>query len=685
MIRSIQGLRALAVSAVVVNHYFPYRVPGGFIGVDVFFVVSGFLMTKNIITDLKADRFSFVRFYSRRARRLLPAAMLVLIFSLLVTLVCLPVALQSAPLNDIAAASLYVLNWRLIFKDTQYFADHTNASIVLHYWSLSIEEQFYFVWPLILVVTILASRIIPKSTQRPRAFVAVTLAITLASFAWTVSTGRSQDAIYFDLRARAWEFGLGALTSLLAPHVRTARFSASVLSTLGWGNIALSALLLSDRSQVPGWDALAPCLAACAIIWAGDSVDPRFLQRLIVSCPVQRLGDISYSLYLWHWPILAVAPYALGLQNVTEGMGVALIATSVIAAGLTKVWIEDPWRLHGPASMSNALRKGLSLVSLSTVVALSSAALAMKGPQRGVQVAEKLYRLSLNPGQCFGGNAVLSGAICPNVRGLDEPDYVLQAYSNQIKRVPNGSVCQNERRDERVNPCSFGAREGEERTRLALFGDSHAGMWAAGLAAFAEQRGLRIDMYTASACPPTLSDDVFDKYMPPSDRPYCVQWRQEAIKRIASDSKVKYVMTSGYSLVHQRLGTDGQWTTDDGSGYVTAWKKFLDAGKKVIVIDDVPTLPFYFADCLALNHVKVEKCTYERSPNTELSPYAKAAAKVPSKDIVLISFEHVLCDILKCYPVVGGIPAYMDKHHVSAPFARSVAVVLHNAIARIDE
>ncbi len=189
MVKSIQGLRALAVSAVVVNHYFPDHMPGGFIGVDIFFVVSGFLMTKNIITDIEARRFSFVRFYSRRARRLLPAALLVLLFSLLVTLVWLPVTLQSTPLNDIAAASLYVLNWRLILKDTHYFADHTSASIVLHYWSLSIEEQFYFVWPLILVVTaVLAARIVWNPEQRPRAFVAVVIAIALASFAWTCIT-----------------------------------------------------------------------------------------------------------------------------------------------------------------------------------------------------------------------------------------------------------------------------------------------------------------------------------------------------------------------------------------------------------------------------------------------------------------------------------------------------------------
>jgi peptidoglycan/LPS O-acetylase OafA/YrhL len=147
VIKSIQALRALAVSVVVLNHYFPYRVPGGFIGVDVFFVVSGFLMTNRIIADIDAGRFSFLRFYSRRAARLLPAALAVLLVSLLATLIWLPVTAQSASLNDIAAACLYVLNWRLILKDTSYFADHTHASIVLHYWSLSIEEQFYFVWP----------------------------------------------------------------------------------------------------------------------------------------------------------------------------------------------------------------------------------------------------------------------------------------------------------------------------------------------------------------------------------------------------------------------------------------------------------------------------------------------------------------------------------------------------------
>jgi peptidoglycan/LPS O-acetylase OafA/YrhL len=245
VIRSIQALRALAVSVVVVNHYFPYRVPGGFIGVDVFFVVSGFLMTDRIIADIDAGRFSFLRFYSRRAARLLPAALAVLLVSLLATLLWLPVTAQSASLNDIAAACLYVLNWRLILKDTSHFADHTHASIVLHYWSLSIEEQFYFVWPLILVVVaVLAARIIRKPEQRTRAFIAIVAAITLASFAWTVTTEQSQDAVYFDLRARAWEFGVGALTSRLAPHVKV-----GLLRRQCCPGIVLSSLWLSPNRR----------------------------------------------------------------------------------------------------------------------------------------------------------------------------------------------------------------------------------------------------------------------------------------------------------------------------------------------------------------------------------------------------------------------------------------------------
>jgi peptidoglycan/LPS O-acetylase OafA/YrhL len=578
-----------------------------------------------------------------------------------------------------------VLNWRLILKDTSYFADHSHASIVLHYWSLSIEEQFYFVWPLILVVVaVLAARIIRKPEQRTRAVIAVVLAITLASFAWTVTTEQSQDAVYFDLRARAWEFGVGALTSRLALHVKVGLLQASVLSTLGWAGIVLSSLWLSPQSQVPGWDALPACLAAGAIIWAGDGIAPALLRRLIASYPVQWLGDVSYSFYLWHWPILAVAPYALGLPNVTRGMGLALMAVSAVAAGLSKVLIEDPWRRQAPTPIRNKLR-GLSLVSLSTVLALSAGALSMQWSERAAHAGEKLYRLSLDPGDCFGAKAVLSPASCPNLRALDDPEYALQAWSNQIGRVPNGRTCQNRRRDEQVHPCSFGAKEGEERARLALFGDSHAGMWAHGLASFAEQYGLRIDMYADSACPPSLSYDVFDRDMFPRDRPACIRWRHEAIERIASDPKVKYVMTSGDLSADGRLGADGQWTIDNGSGYVAAWKKFLDAGKKVIVIDDVPGLPMDFADCLALNHGKVESCAYQRPAGMEASPYAKAVATIASHEIVLISLADILCDKTKCYPVVGGIPVYMDTRHVSAPFARSIAYALHNAIAKIGD
>jgi hypothetical protein len=366
-------------------------------------------------------------------------------------------------------------------------------------------------------------------------------------------------------------------------------------------------------------------------------------------------------------------------------VGLALIGTSAVAATLTKVWIEDPLRLRAHNTTRNNVRGLGLLISLSIVLALAATALSKPLVERRVKAAEKLYRQSLNPGECFGGNAALSGANCPNLHGLDERDYVLQAWSNQIHVVPNGNFCQNARRDETVKPCSFGAKEGDERVRLALFGDSHATMWAAGLATFAERDGLRIDMYTASACPPTLSDDLFADYMPPRDRSSCAHWRREAIKRIASDPRVKYVMTTGHVIAHRRLRADGSWMEDDGSGYVSAWTAFLNAGKKIIVIDDVPMLPFYFADCLALNHGNAAACSYERTFGKEASPFAKAVSRMGSNEILLINFEDVLCDTAKCYAVVGGIPVYMDRGHVSAPFARSVSSVLRNAIINIGE
>jgi hypothetical protein len=367
-------------------------------------------------------------------------------------------------------------------------------------------------------------------------------------------------------------------------------------------------------------------------------------------------------------------------------MGVALIGVSVLAAWFTKVCVEDPLRVHSLVPARRAVRDLSVLCSLSVLLAFSAAALSKHQVNKETQVAEKLYRLSLNPGECFGGNAALSGADCRNLRELDDPDYAFQAWRNQIEINPNSDRknCLNERRDVRVMPCSFGVKDGDEHGRVALLGDSHAGMWAASLGVFAQQLGLRVDVYTAASCPPTLMDDVFSKTMDLKDRTACAHWRREAIKRIEADPKVKFVVISGFVRLHERL-RDGQWEADDGSGYATTWQRFLDAGKKVVVIDDIPELPFYFANCLAMHHGNAAKCSYERTPAKEPSPYAKAVGRIASKGIALISFDDVLCDTAKCYPVVGGIPAYVDEDHVSAPFARSVASTLRNAIERAGE
>ncbi|MDH6264365.1 acyltransferase family protein [Bradyrhizobium sp. BR13661] len=686
LVKSVQALRALAVSVVVLNHYFPSRLTGGFIGVDIFFVVSGFLITGKIIADIEVDHFSFTRFYSGRARRLLPAALLVLAFSLLLTLIWLPVTTQASSLRDVATASLYALNWRLILTDTHYFADHTEASIVLHYWSLSVEEQFYLIWPLIVVVTALVAGRRNRPSHRRKAFIATAAVITFISFAWAITVGlKMEDGNYFDLRARAWEFGLGAMTSQVATRGSYFPLFASLLSILGWGGIVFSSFWLTPQSQVPGWAAVVPCLATCAVIWAGDYLKPKLLWRLISSSVVQRLGDVSYSLYLWHWPLLVAAPYVLGLPSLSAFMRLLLVGVSVAAAFITKAGVEDPIRLHAPIPLRSHSRGLASLVFLSCILAFTATAFSNQRLKMGANAAEKLYRLSLNPDKCFGGNAAISGENCGNLHELDDPHYLFQAWSNQINLVPNGTTCQNERLDERVHPCSFGTKEGKERARVALFGDSHAGMWAAGIAMFAEQKSLRIDMYTASACPPTSSDDVFAVHMPVGERASCAQWRREAIDRIASDAKIKYVVTSGNLFVHQRLGADGNWLADDGSGYVNVWNKFLDAGKKIIVIDDIPSLPIYFANCVALSHGLIKKCEFDQPVEDEPNAYAKAVAKINKKALMLVGLNDILCYSKRCSPVVGGIPAYLDREHISAPFARSVASILLDAIVQIGE
>lgn len=333
----IQVLRAVAVVLVVANHASTGAISGGYVGVDVFFVISGFLITSHLLKKPPRTGRDLGVFWARRIRRLFPAALLVLAVTLVATRLVAPATRWADTAWQSIASTLYVQNWALAADSVNYLAAENAPSPVQHYWSLSVEEQFYLLWPIfILAVSALALRYRLHSRRLTMLAIAV---VTLASFGLSVWwTGRSPASAYFITPTRMWELGVGSLAAGLAIRTPPAGVR-SALSWLGVGLIVLTAMTFGPDTEFPGWVALLPVMSTALVIVA-HADGPQAAGRVLGRRPVVWLGDVSYSVYLWHWPLIVLVPFVSGGSRGVLDTVAVLVATLVLA-GVTKKHVED--------------------------------------------------------------------------------------------------------------------------------------------------------------------------------------------------------------------------------------------------------------------------------------------------------------------------------------------------------
>ena len=359
----VEGLRAVAVGAVLLYHAGVPFAPGGYVGVDVFFVISGFLITGLLVRELeKTGTVSLARFYSRRAKRLLPVTVVVLGAVVLVAGSWPqfdPVRMDEVSLG-VVASGLYVMNWLLAARATDYFAAGLQASPVQHFWTLAVEEQFYLVWPALLLGVAWWCR---RANRGLRPVLAATFAaVAISSLAYSVySTQLQAGAAYFSTLTRGWELALGGMLALVPASrlVPQPRWVAFALAWTGLGAIAFATFRFNDDTLFPGYAALVPTLGTAAIITAGigSTMTSAGPARLLTLGPVRHVGRISYSWYLWHWPPLVFASTLWGKLSPLEGMGI--LAASYVPAVLTNRLVEKPF-LHSE-TLSRYPRKALAL------------------------------------------------------------------------------------------------------------------------------------------------------------------------------------------------------------------------------------------------------------------------------------------------------------------------------------
>jgi len=678
----IQGLRAVAVLLVVFYHLWPNRVTGGYVGVDVFFVISGFLITSHINRELVATgTVSLRRFWARRIRRLLPASLLVLLASAAALVAYLPATLWAQSARQIGASALYVQNWALAADAVDYMAADNVPTIAQHYWSLSVEEQFYIVWPvLILALAILHRRSGGGPGLRRRYLLAGLGVLTAVSLTWSVvETYRDQSSAYFVTPTRAWEFAAGAILALAAREIHRAGRWRGPLAWAGIAAIMVAGLGFDDASLFPGWIALLPVIGTVAVIVAGATSSRATPAPWLSLRPMTFLGDISYSVYLWHWPLIIVWPYVTGSSLRTVDKAAILAATGLLA-WLSKVFVEDPARTRPFLAAASWRSFAFAGVGMALVVAAGLAVLH-DVDRRADESAERLG--AMESSGCLGPGSLDPTNDCEPVEGtgplIPAPEVV--AIQNVEVAYPG---CQAGITGTGMTTCGLGApAEGADRL-VAMVGDSHVTQWFPAFDELARDLNWHVITYTKSSCPFTLAQRTLPDEQTDEAMQDCQAW-VGAVRDALIDSNVSYVFTAAYSTAYGfQAPPDRSMANPGPEGFATLWSELTAAGMEVFPIADVPrTQGDNVPTCLAAHPGDRLACAVPRAEALPGSAVVTAARQSSGERVHLIDLTDQLCDAELCYPVVGDMIVYRDYSHLSAEYARALIPYLVDSMAGV--
>jgi peptidoglycan/LPS O-acetylase OafA/YrhL len=665
----IEGLRAVAVLLVVLHHAGVPGIGGGYVGVDVFFVISGFLITGLLLRELqRTGRISIRGFYARRFLRLIPAAALVLVATVAASWWWLPPTRFRGIAMDALLTTVYGLNYRLAAKGVDYLGAAEPPTPLQHFWSLAVEEQFYVVWPLLLG---LVAAFWTARRGSVRAPLAVLLALIICS-SFSVSLRQTSEAApwaYFGTPSRAWELAAGALVALFAGELsRLPRRLASSVGVAGLIAIIASAFVYTEQTAFPGYAALLPVLGAVAVIGAGCAVSVGPLRWN----PMQRLGGLSYSWYLWHWPALLIGPSVLGGEpDLVQRM--VLVVMSLGLAGLTLAIVENPLR-HNPALRSRPVRGiglGLGLSASAAALCLLAGVVPLKAlPTGGAAVAVAVTA----PGAA--AERQLRQLIADSADRESTPSNLTPALADAGADNPPiyRDKCHLDMLETAVKtPCLYGDRNAT--ATIVLFGDSHAAQWFSALDAIAKKRHMRLAVVTKSACP-AADALIFNRYLK-RDYTECQQWRDDAFRYIDGLSPSIVVVSSNDSAGQiSGVATEGQ-----DQAWTDAWsrsiRRLVRPGTAVAVIEDTPWPAANIPDCVIGHPQKITACARARR-RAILEPDRRAAvARVAvSAGATVIDPISWFCTVSTCPPVVGNLLVYRDESHMTTDYSRALAPVL---------
>ena len=706
----IQGLRAVAVLLVLAFHLWPDTLTGGFVGVDVFFVISGFLITAHLLQHPPRGLQDLLEFWGRRIRRLLPAAFLVLFATAIATRVLAPETRWAANAGETIASGLYVENWVLAGNAVNYLSAEEPPTPVQHYWSLSVEEQFYLLWPiLILAVFWFAnrSRLGPLLVTR----VAMLATIGISLFISVTATAAEPASAYFITPTRIWELAAGGLVATL-PSLGAFQFPKRSVNLAAWAGLAMvvvAGVAFNADTPFPGIAALLP-VGGTAIVILAAATGPSSPERFLRLRPVQHLGDVSYSIYLWHWPLIVFWAYVTGTSARSPIDSIAIVTTTIVLATITKVFVEDTFRFRRSlqplvptfrfAVVGMVLVSMLGGAQLFEAQARLNAAVATApggagdpagdpggldgeptfapdptlapGATPGPTPTEAPPDATFGPETCIGAAAIVRGFdACPQDPAATMVPQPLAASRDMSAAYRDG--CWIYSPFSTRTTCNYG----KGTVRIALVGNSHAGHWLPMLQVLAKRNGWQITTFLASRC--NATDASLQLY---SGTAGCLDYGRWVMAQTGGTA-FDLVVTSERQSVPTHGDTWSETLPVAVAGYTSYLKRWSDAGTNVLVLEDTPfpgkvlgTVP----DCLARHTRNQDACDGTPKSWDWLDPLFDAAMVTQLPGITPVATRQFFCTDTICPAVIGTVIAYFDGSHMTATYGRSIAPFLETQL-----
>lgn len=658
----IQVLRAVAVMLVVLFHLWPERVRSGFIGVDIFFVISGFLISSHLFGEVfSTSKLNPFQFWARRIRRLLPIAFVVIAVTSIVVLFVLPLSERVEFGKQAIASVFYYENWVLAFDSVNYLNADNAPTAVQQYWSLSVEEQFYILWPLLLLVVIALTR--RFRSRLASALISTLITLVVFSLAASIFLGLSNNPSgYFNTFSRIWEFGFGGVCAFLV--MKTAVIEqkrlGSFFQVCGWALLGVSFVFISPEMQFPGWIALLPVTGTSLILLGGSQPKTSDVERNpIFLKPAVWLGGISYSMYLWHWPLIILFPFVFGhaLQTINK---IGLLLVVIALSWASTKFVEKPIQKIIFLTKTKPVRTYLAGLIAATLCLTPVAFLFLDMNARASQSAELSKELELD--SCFGAESRIPGILC--------------SHSSDSTLVPDLAVVRDDLPEEanscksdttEVSVCSFGVIGA--KTKVALVGDSHAGHWFPALEQIALKNNWKLDLYLRSSCTFSLvaRSEMYSQ---------CPIWSQGALEKMVSQGDYKIAVITSLA---PNLYNDGQDSTEVSQGFLKVWEPLIAKGTQVVVLKDTPNWLEDPLTCISQQQGNYSACDVAQDVVFQ-TPDLEYLAAQNVDGVATVDMTSYFCSDSKCSTVVGGVIVYSDFHHVTATFSKSLSVPLAMAL-----